>query len=87
MIIGYNLDYLFYIDHMQHIILTQFKINQSTQLRLSSTSYSQDLSYDNKLIHGLAIGISINTQNKSQYDFSVSNLGIGGYIYGITMQF
>jgi len=85
--IGYHLDYYHYIKNSNHIFLTEFEINEFIQIRFSNTTYSKQLYYNNKFINGLALGLSITTQKKYKYDFSLSSLGIGGYIYGITMQF
>ena len=84
---GYNIDYYFYTDNINHILLFQIQINDSIHFRLSNTNYSKELFYNNELVNGLALGLSIKTQKTTKYDFSISNLGVGGYIYGITMQF
>jgi len=84
---GYNIDYYFYTDNIKHILLFQTQINDSIHFRLSNTNYSKELFYNNEIVNGLALGLSIKTQKKTKYDFSIASLGVGGYIYGITMQF
>ena len=84
--IGYNFDYYLYTQHTKHVFLTALKINQVIDLRISNTNYSKNLYYNNQLMNGLAMGLSIKT-TKSIYDISISNLGSAGYIYGITMKF
>mgnify|MGYP001216472599 CR=1 FL=1 len=85
--LGYQLDYLFHTKNYNHIALAQININDLLQMRFSHSTNSQKLFYNNKLINGLAMGISIKTQKNTYYDFSISNLGAGGFIYAITMQF
>ena len=85
--LGYELDYLFHIKEFKHIILTQLDINKLIQLRFSHSTNSQNLFYNNNLINGLAMGLSIKTQKSTNYDFSISNLGEGGFIYAITINF
>jgi len=85
--LGYQLDYLFQTKIYNHIALAQLNINKFIQMRCSHSTNSQNLFYNNKLINGLAMGISIKTQKNTYYDFSISNLGAGGSVYAITMQF
>jgi len=84
--LGYNFDYYLNTKHIKHIFLITLKINQLIDLRISNTNYSKNLYYNNYLINGLAMGLSIKASS-AIYDISISNLGSAGYIYGMTVKF
>ena len=59
-------------------------------MNFSFTNYRQQLlisNTDNDLLYGLSLGISLISSKNNNYDFGISSLGSGGYVYGITMKF
>ena len=87
---GYNNIYNFNTDKVEHIISIQGEINSNLNFRLSNSSYRTKLlidDYNSDFFYGLALGLTINTNQRSSYDIGISSLGSAGYIYGITINY
>ena len=87
---GYNNIYNFNTDIIEHIISIQTNINDNVNLRLSNSNYRNNLlidNYNSDFYYGLALGVSVQSKNKSIFDIGICNLGPSGYIYGLTINF
>ena len=88
-IIGYDIIFSKYSQHVKHILCLQFNINKKIKLKISNSNYLKDMIIDNNDFNfSSGLGIGINAQLESMiFDIGLMNLGIAGWGYGISINF
>ena len=89
LLLGYDVLYSKNSDQFQYLLCLKFKISKKINLILSNSNYSSDLNIEQNqfsVLSGVSSGLNINL-NSLSLDLGFKNLGIAGFVYGMSFNF